>query len=52
MLVRTPGRVAEDGYHGFIRGRRLVVPGFANQVAAFLPRIVSRERMMTIARTE
>jgi short-subunit dehydrogenase len=52
MLVRTPGRVAEDGYRGFIRGRRLVVPGFANQVAAFLPRIVSRERMMTIARTE
>jgi uncharacterized protein len=52
MLARTAGRVAAEGYRGFIQGRRLVVPGFANQVAAFLPRILSRERMMTIARAE
>jgi uncharacterized protein len=48
-LVRTSGRVAEDGYLGLAKGRRLVVPGFANQVATFLPRILSRERMLTMS---
>jgi short-subunit dehydrogenase len=51
-LLRTSGRVAEDGYAGLANGRRLVVPGFANQVAAFLPRILSRERMLTVAQAE
>jgi short-subunit dehydrogenase len=34
--------VAEEGYRGFMAGRRLVVPGFINKlivaVAPFLPR--------------
>lgn len=51
-LVRTSGRVAEDGYHGLARGRRLVVPGFANQVATFLPRILSRERVLTMSQAK
>ncbi|HLN08588.1 MAG TPA: SDR family oxidoreductase [Xanthobacteraceae bacterium] len=51
-LVRTSGRVAEDGYDGFVRGRRLVVPGFANQVAALLPRFLSRERIVTLSQAK
>jgi short-subunit dehydrogenase len=51
-LMRTGARVAEDGYAGLASGRRLVVPGFANQVAVFLPRILSRERMLTVAQAK
>jgi hypothetical protein len=36
-------RVAEAGYRGLMRGRRLVVPGLANKlVAALVPRLVPR----------
>jgi short-subunit dehydrogenase len=51
-LLRTSGRVAEDGYGGFRAGRRLVVPGFANQVATCLPRILSRERLLTMSQAK
>ena len=52
MLTRTGARVAGDGYDGFVRGRRLVVPGFANQVASFIPRILPRARVLTIAQAK
>jgi len=34
--------VARAAYRGFMRGRRLVVPGFFNQVSAALPRFMPR----------
>jgi short-subunit dehydrogenase len=49
VLARSSVRVAREGYEGLMRGRRLVVPGFANKVACFLPRILPRERILTIA---
>jgi uncharacterized protein len=44
-LVRTADRVARDGYEGFMRGRRLVVPGFHNRLATELPRALPRALM-------
>ncbi|HXW25402.1 MAG TPA: SDR family oxidoreductase [Xanthobacteraceae bacterium] len=48
VLSRTSRRVAEEGYDGLMRGRRLVVPGFANQVACFLPRILPRRGVLAM----
>jgi uncharacterized protein len=45
-LVRSAQRVARDGYEGFIRGERLVVPGFANKVVTVLPRFVPRAMLL------
>jgi uncharacterized protein len=50
ILKRSAGRVAEDGYAGLMRGQRLVVPGFTNKVATFLPRIVPRALALRLAR--
>lgn len=52
QLVRASGRVAADGYDGFAKGRRLVVPGFANQVATLLPRVLSRERVLSLSQAK
>jgi uncharacterized protein len=49
VLTRTSARVAEEAYDGLMRGRRLVVPGFANKVACFLPRILSRSYVLAMA---
>lgn len=35
-------RVAEQGYRGLMRGKRLVVPGFGNKLLTLLPRIAPR----------
>ena len=42
VLNRSAERVARDGYNGLMAGRRVVVPGSANRIAAFLPRLVPR----------
>jgi short-subunit dehydrogenase len=42
LLTRSAERVARDGYEGFMRGDRLVVPGFANKVTTFVPRLLPR----------
>ena len=42
ILARSAERVARDGYNGLMRGRRLVVPGTENKIAAFLPRLLPR----------
>jgi len=42
LLTRSAGRVARDAYKGFMAGRRVVIPGFANRVAAVLPRLLPR----------
>lgn len=48
ILNRSAERVARDGYRGLMAGRRVVVPGFANRVAAFLPRLVPRASALSI----
>jgi hypothetical protein len=42
LLGQTAEQVAEAGYRGFMAGKRLVIPGFANKVVSFLPRLVPR----------
>ncbi len=42
LLGGTAERVAREGYAGFMRGRRLVVPGAPNRALTLLPRLVPR----------
>jgi len=42
MMTRSAERIARDAYDGFMRGKRLVVPGFVNKVATALPRFLPR----------
>jgi short-subunit dehydrogenase len=43
LLAVTAGRVAEAGYRGLMRGRRVVIPGIFNRLLATLtPRFVPR----------
>jgi len=42
LLTRSAARIARDGYDAFMAGRSLLVPGFANKVAAALPRMLPR----------
>ena len=39
FLVRSAGRVASDGYDGFMHGRRIIVPGFHNRLTIALARL-------------
>jgi short-subunit dehydrogenase len=48
MLDLPAERVARDGYLGLMAGRRVVVPGYANRVAAFLPRLAPRAYVISI----
>jgi short-subunit dehydrogenase len=48
MLDRSVERVASDGYDGLMAGRRVVIPGFANRVAAFLPRLAPRGMVLAV----
>jgi hypothetical protein len=41
-LMMDADRVAEAGYRGALRGEAVVVPGLANRVGAWLPRITPR----------
>ena len=41
-ISRGVQRVVRDGYKGFVAGRRLVVPGFGNQVLAAAARLLPR----------
>ena len=41
-LSRSAGRVARDGYEGFMGGHRIVVPGRPNRIATLLPRLLPR----------
>ena len=42
ILDRSVERVARDGYDGLMAGKRVIIPGFPNRVAAFLPRLAPR----------
>ena len=48
FLRRSPGRVAREGYAGFMAGRRVVVPGKINRVITLLPRLVPRGLMLAM----
>ena len=42
FLYRSAGRVAEEGYRGFIAGKRVIIPGSHNRLAAWLGRVAPR----------
>jgi hypothetical protein len=46
LFAVSAERVAEQGYRGLMQGRRLVVPGFANKVLIFLPRVLPRSAVL------
>ena len=48
IFFRSPERVAAEGYEGLMRGRRVVVPGSGNKVAALLPRLLPRSAMLAL----
>ncbi|MSP45281.1 MAG: SDR family oxidoreductase [Xanthobacteraceae bacterium] len=50
FLSRTALRVARDGYDGLMRGKRVVVPGAGNKVAALLARMLPRRLVLGLLR--
>ena len=42
LLCRSAEQIAHDAYDAFTSGRRLIVPGIANKIAAALPRFLPR----------
>src|SRR6476646_595489 len=51
FMSRTPGRVAQEGYDGLMRGRRVVIPGTNNKLAALLARLLPRRLVSWMLRT-
>lgn len=50
VLARTAERVAREGYEGLMRGQRVVIPGSANKVAAWLVRQLPRRAVLRMLR--
>jgi short-subunit dehydrogenase len=50
FMSRTPGRVAQEGYDGLMRGRRVVIPGTNNKLAALLARLLPRRLVLWLMR--
>jgi short-subunit dehydrogenase len=48
LLSLSAERVARIGYHGFMRGKRVVVAGIGNQIALFLVRIVPHAALLPL----
>jgi uncharacterized protein len=48
ILDRSPERVAREGYDGLMAGKRVVIPGFPNRIAAFLPRLAPRGVVLAV----
>jgi hypothetical protein len=42
LLGRSAEQVAQAGYDGFMAGKRVVIPGFANKIVSALPRFLPR----------
>jgi uncharacterized protein len=51
LLTRSAERVARDAYRGLQEGRRMVVPGSANQVVTALMRFVPRSMLLQLGDT-
>jgi len=47
-LSRSAGRVAREGYAGFMSGRRVVVPGRTNRIMILLLRLLPRALMLAM----
>ena len=43
--------VARQGYDGFMRGKRVVVPGIENKVVTFLPKLLPRSFVLKMVRS-
>jgi short-subunit dehydrogenase len=50
FLMRSAERVAQEGYDGLMRGRRVVVPGSANKAAVLLARLMPPRLVQWILR--
>ena len=48
ILAQPADYVAEQGYRGLMQGRRVVIPGFTNKVAAFVARVVPRRILLAV----
>ena len=48
FLFRSTERIAREGYEGFMRGERLIIPGRVNKVVPWLPRFLPRGLILTI----
>lgn len=48
FLTRSVGRVAREGYEGFVGGHRIVVPGSANRITTLLPRLLPRAWVLAV----
>jgi short-subunit dehydrogenase len=48
ILGKGAPSVAIQGYNGLMAGRRVVIPGHANRVAAFLPRLAPRGIVLAV----
>lgn len=52
ILNRSAERVAQEGYDGFMRGKRVIIPGTENKIAALvLPRLLPRGMMLNLVRS-
>jgi short-subunit dehydrogenase len=49
IYVRTPERVAREGYEGFMAGHRVVVPGTPNRIVTVLARLMPRGFMLAMS---
>lgn len=49
FLSRSAERVAQEGYDGLMRGRRLVVPGAVNKLVTLMPRLFPRAAVLALA---
>jgi short-subunit dehydrogenase len=50
FLSRSAERVAQEGYDGLMRGRRVVIPGSTNYAAAHLARLMPRRLVLWMLR--
>ncbi len=48
ILAQPADYVAEQGYRGLMQGRRVVIPGFTNKIAALLTRILPRRLLLAV----
>lgn len=52
LLTMSAGQVAEAGYRGLMRGRRVVVPGLGNKVVTTIVRLAPRPPVIAAASRE
>ena len=48
-ITLPPDRVAEIGYRGFMRGKRVVIAGVGNKIAVFMMRFIPNALLMRVA---